>query len=77
MGGNLSIALTDLANLIELLETQEDWQGLIPYARIFFERTRDIAACRVATAAKLPFPARREFTSIIAHDWNHRAAVQE
>ena len=44
-------ALTDLANLIELLEAQNDWQRLAPYARIFFERTRDIAACRVYATA--------------------------
>ncbi|MDF0585041.1 PIN domain-containing protein [Bradyrhizobium yuanmingense] len=40
-------ALTDLANLIQLLEANRDWQALAPYARIFFERTRDIAACRI------------------------------
>jgi hypothetical protein len=56
-------ALTDLANLIELLESQEDWQELIPYARIFFERTRDIAACRVYAQALFET---RDFEALIS-----------
>lgn len=40
-------ALTDLVNLVEQLESTKDWLRLVPYARIFFERTRDLSACKV------------------------------
>jgi hypothetical protein len=40
-------ALTDLANLVEQLASKKDWGRLVPYARIYFERTRDLSACRV------------------------------
>jgi hypothetical protein len=43
--------LTDLANLVELLESQKDWPRLVTYSRIFFERTRDVAACRLYAQA--------------------------
>jgi hypothetical protein len=46
-----SDALTDLANLIELLETQKDWPRLVMYAKAFFERTRDLPGCRVYAQA--------------------------
>ncbi|QWG22207.1 hypothetical protein KMZ93_19815 [Bradyrhizobium sediminis] len=56
-------ALTDLANLIELLESHRDWQMLVPYARIFFERTRDIAACRIYVQALFET---RDFPALIS-----------
>jgi hypothetical protein len=56
-------ALTDLANLIELLESHRDWQTLVPYARIFFERTRDIAACRIYVQALFET---RDFPALIS-----------
>jgi hypothetical protein len=46
-----SDALTDLANLVELLETQKDWPRLVTYGKAFFERTRDLAGCRVYAQA--------------------------
>jgi pimeloyl-ACP methyl ester carboxylesterase len=46
-----SNALTDLANLVELLETQRDWPRLVTYGEAFFERTRDLAGCRVYAQA--------------------------
>ncbi|UPK18888.1 hypothetical protein [Bradyrhizobium sp. 131] len=56
-------ALTDLVNLIELLEANRDWQALVPYARIFFERTRDITACRVYVQALFET---RQFQALIS-----------
>ncbi len=44
-------ALTDLANLIEVLESQKDWARLVRYGRIFFDRTRDVSGCRVFAQA--------------------------
>lgn len=46
-----SNALTDLANLVELLESQKDWPRLVTYGRTFFERTRDASGCRVFAQA--------------------------
>ena len=42
-----SDALTDLANLVEQLESQNDWLRLVTYGCTFFERTRDVPGCRV------------------------------
>ena len=46
-----SNALTDFANLVESLESQKDWLGLVTYGRTFFERTRDVSGCRVFAQA--------------------------
>jgi hypothetical protein len=46
-----SDTLTDLANLVELLESQKDWPRLVTYGRIFFERTCDVSGCRVLAQA--------------------------
>jgi hypothetical protein len=46
-----SDTLTDLANLVELLESQKDWQRLVTYGRTFFERTHDVSGCRVFAQA--------------------------
>jgi hypothetical protein len=44
-------ALTDLANLVEYLASTKDRLRLVPYAKIFFERTRDLSACKVYAEA--------------------------
>jgi hypothetical protein len=46
-----SDTLTDLANLVEHLESQKDWQRLVTYGRAFFERTHDVSGCRVFAQA--------------------------
>jgi hypothetical protein len=40
-------ALTDLANLVELLRQQNEWGKLVNYGKLFFERTRDLAGCTI------------------------------
>jgi hypothetical protein len=48
---NTSDALTDLAGLVEVLENHKDWPRLVKYAQIFFDRTRDVSACRLFASA--------------------------
>jgi hypothetical protein len=43
--------LTDLADLVEHLHGEKDWARLATYGRTFFERTRDISACRILAEA--------------------------
>jgi hypothetical protein len=46
-----SDTLTDLANLIALLEQRCDWARLVKYGQIFFERSHDLNGCRLLAQA--------------------------
>ena len=65
-------ALTDLVNLVEQLTSKKDWFRLVPYARTFFERTRDLSACRIY--AELLFET-ADFAGVVSLLQNHTDLV--
>src|SRR5208337_415052 len=60
-------SLFDLVNLVETLDEQKDWLRLTTYGRMYFERTRDLPACRVYAQALFETEKFREAVEVLSN----------
>ena len=60
-------SLIDLANLVETLEEEKDWPRLTTYGRTYFERTRNLPACRVYAEALFETGNFREAVEVLGN----------